>query len=271
MPIFLDYADWDLVLEHFAQKLGLDLLEVLSGQKKLPTERLSLSSWQTINTDLTPSEDLFGEPETKITLVDIDNLSLKKVDEKFLQGLSLDAEVYFLRSAGNGFNAEEKKIWKSLKFEYVTLKKFEDSTKQSLLEKYLNKHELNLNATQKSTLIKQTGNYTELLNVLDQVNLTDQPEKVLKNYFAEEVLPIFMLPFSLNKLESNTRTWASRIGEDEVQLGLSLIYGKLDKQSGGQARELQTELIQTDKRIKTNNRANPHTWWKLFLWRAGRL
>lgn len=271
MIYFLDYADWDLVLEHFARELNLNLLEVLSRKSKLPIERLSLSSWQTINTDLTLSEDLFGEPESKITLVDIDNLSLKKADEKYLQGLNSSDEIYFIRSAGNGFNAEEKKIWKGLKFEYVTLKKFEESTKQSLLESRSQKNQINLSPAQKSLLIKQTSNYTELLDILDQIDLSGQSDKILQSSFAEEALPIFMLPFSLNKLESNARAWAGRIGEDEVQLGLSLIYSKLDKQGGEKARELQKKLILTDKKIKTNNRASPLTWWKLFLWRASSL
>ncbi len=268
MITFLYYDDWDLVLEYFSNQLDLSLLKVLSSQENLPFEPINLNSWQAINTALTPSVDLFGESEVKITLVDIDNLNLKRSDENLLQDLSREQDVYFIRSAGQGLNAEEKKIWKSLKFEYVTLKKFEESTKQSLLEKYLQKNQFDLSSSQKNLLIKQTANYTELLNTLEQIHLSEQPNKFMKEYFAEEILPIFILPFSLNKLESHTQTWAKRIGEDEVQFGLSLIYGKLEKQGGEHAKKLQKELILTDQKIKTNNRAKPLTWWKLFLWRS---
>jgi hypothetical protein len=268
MIYFLEYTDWDLVVEHLASQENMDLLSIILGEQTLPLERVRLMAWHTLNMDLAASEDLFGQDSKRVTLVDMEGLSLKKSEEADLRELSAGQEIYFYRSAGVGLSAEEKKIWKNLKYEYLTLKKPEPKTAQALLQAYGERYQLSLTSSQQAELLKKASNYTELLNILELVYLTQDPDRVLQDYFAPESLPVFMLPFSPGKLAGQVGPWRDKIGPDEVQLGLSLVYGKLDKQSSSAAKELQKELIRTDKKIKTNPKASGSTWWKLFLWKA---
>ncbi len=264
MIFYLDYPDWDLVLEYFAKLQKVSLYEILLGQKAFQFNKIKLTSWASAQYEIVPSDSLFGDLDEEVLLVDIENLTFNKDDQKFLEHLDKSRNIYFFRGAGVGLSAEEKKIFKNLGWEYLLLKEFASSTKQSILDEYLANHQLQLLQTQKTQLIKNTNNYTELVNLLEICFLSGDPELVLTNYFDEQKLPIFMLPFNAK----TTQAWFERISEDDIQLAFSLIFGKLDKQDYKLSNQLKQKLILTDKQIKTNSKISPNVWWKLFLWQS---
>jgi hypothetical protein len=72
----------------------------------------------------------------------------------------------------------------------------------------------------------------------------------------------------MNRLNSDIQNWYSQIDDDDIQLALSLIYTKLDKQKDPKVPKLMSKLVRMDQRIKTSNKAPGSTWWKYFLWEA---
>ncbi len=264
MIFYLDYSDWDLVLEYFANLQKVSLYEILLGKKVFQFNKIKLTSWSSAQYEISPSDNLFGDLDEEILLVDIENLTFDKEDQKLLEHLDKSQNIYFFQGAGISLSAEEKKVFKNLGWEYLLFKEFKVKTKQAILDEYLSHHQLQLVQTQKTQLIKNTNNYTELVNLLEICFLSQNPGLVLTNYFDEQKLPIFMLPFNKKTIQS----WFERISEDDIQLALSLIFSKLDKQDYGLSNKLKQKLILTDQQIKTNSKILPNVWWKLFLWQS---
>ena len=77
---------------------------------------------------------------------------------------------------------------------------------------------------------------------------------------------LFMQGFNLANLD--TMPWYKNVYENELQLALSLIFGKLDKVNSANAKYLQQQIIYTDQQIKTSSKLPALTWFRLMLWRA---
>ena len=64
------------------------------------------------------------------------------------------------------------------------------------------------------------------------------------------------------------KPWVADVDDGELQLALSLIFTKLSKLNTVRSRELLSELINTDQKIKTRAKIKPLLWYKLFLYKA---
>jgi hypothetical protein len=107
-----------------------------------------------------------------------------------------------------------------------------------------------------SELVKKTSEIKveieEKVLLLEYALLTSNPLNYVKNFKPDFTLPLFMRGFALTH-DSITSWYKAIKTEDEVQLGLSLLFGKLNKMSTESSKKALETLIETDYLIKTNN------------------
>jgi len=262
MLVYLDYQDWDLVLEYLANSIGHSLADLFFGQSRLPIHQVLLDDWKSLESALSWSDSLFTETEP-IFLVDISNLSLKTDNLQALSKISTDRPIYCHREVGTSLSSEEKKLWDKLDFEYITLKQFSNSTKTFLLDNHLIRFNFNLTHLEKNQLLRQSHNYTELVNLLDLCFLSQNPSWVIENTQELADVPLFKLSINQKSI-----TFWQQVSEDNLQLALSLFFTKLEKLPQNISKKLQKILILTDQNLKTKAKVKPTTWWKLFLWQV---
>lgn len=268
MIVYLQYSEWSLVLEYIADNFDASLPDLLAKKAVLPLERRRFLGWNDLEIFVAQiSANIFDEEQKQGSLIDIEELKFSDSEfVKIVENIEAeDVDIILFSSTKEKLLADEKKVLKKAKIDFVELKKADEKYKNQILEEYQDDG-LELSYSDKKLINKNVNNYTELLNILDLLLLVDKPQEILKGYFAEESLPVFMLPFSLKNLEKNAKTWKKRIAEEDIQLALSLVYGKLDKQETEEALQIQKTLIKTDQRIKTRGGVSPLIWWKYFLW-----
>ena len=149
----------------------------------------------------------------------------------------------------------------------MELKNPNTNTKAEIIDKYCEKLNLKLNKTQIQQLTEFSLSYNQLINNLDLISLSSDYNLALQNVLIIPKPLLFTQSFRLGNLDKDISKWQD-LGVDDLQLGLSLVFGKLEKQISSESEYLQRKLIQTDQKIKTQSKITPSTWWKLFLWQA---
>ncbi len=253
-----------------AQDLGLDVVDtlILSG---LPLEKKLPDSWPDLNNILSEGSGLFDETSTNQYIIDIQSLVIDTKSIILLEQLAQklpDFRIYFYSSTENSLGSDAKKLWLKAEFEYTVLKSKDAGLVEQIADRYSSKIGLTLEQSELTTIIKQSQNYSELIDNLDFVSLAGDKKEAIKSLISEEKVPIFVLGFDPAKLETQVKRWYTEIGEDEIQLALSLIFGKLDKNKTGEAKELIKKLILTDQKIKTRSKVSPLVWYRLMLWES---
>jgi hypothetical protein len=270
---YVEFAEHSLFKMFLAQKQDLNILDsILANQlvieKKVPDTLADLSRI------FAEGSGLFEEEIITCYAVDLINLTLDTKALDSISGLQTEyssLQVYFYTSSETGLNAESKKNWQKVGLEYTVLKATDPQLMAQIAHSYLSKIGFELNLKDLNTILKESKSYTELVDNIDFVSLAGDTAEAVKSLIKEEKVPIFVMGFDPAKLSSQLPRWYSQIGEDELQLALSLIFGKLDKNNSQSAREMTKKLILTDQKIKTRSKVSPLTWYRLFLWEAGKV
>jgi len=270
MISFVEYTDFSLLAEVLSRNCDFNFVDYLI-EKKLPVKKFSIENWSDLGQIISENDGFFTQETAQNYLVNIGSLKTDKNTLKFLQSLDFaDLKLYLYSAEIDGLSADLKKLIKGA-FELVSLKKTDQKLALEIAQKYAEKIALNLSPVEFQKLTKQVLSYQEIIDNLDFVNLSGDSKLAIQCLFKEEELPVFMYGFRTDKLKEDSLKWYKKISEEELQLGLSLIYGKLEKQNNLPAKKLQKELILTDKKIKTTAGVSPTVWWKLFLWKAGQV
>lgn len=251
----------------------------------------------------------FGDINTdlpKIFLVDYGKLELDEKVLDYLIKMSGDLnsinEVYlysFDEKSIKNFGLLKKEIAKS-KIETIEITKTETKTLNELLSQYLSHLEalnqatdIGLYEAKFTSLVAKAATYQEVLDMVDMVDLAgptlekndsintlnitsnfsqNELKKQAITSLTKEEKPLpFMLGFNINNVQKDVPKWLDLIGEGELQLGLTLIQGKLEKQPATPTqKQILNELILTDQRTKTQN-IPMLIWWKYFLWQARKI
>jgi hypothetical protein len=265
MIYYLEYNDWNNLKIFIAEIAKLNFLEILETAN-LPIRRTVLNSWSELPLELAKSEDIFAQASNDL-LVDIADLKITKEFEKVIPK-NPSGKIIFYSSIRDSLSAEEKKLVKKHKVIYEKLNKMDLHSLNKISQAYIQKNNLELNIKTVEVITKKSSSVSELLDNLDYMDLADDKEAALKELAAEPPLPIFMLPFRSNRIVEDTKKWKNKIKEEEIQLGLSLIFGKLEKNGGEKAKKMISVLVETDKVVKTRGGVSPNLWWKLFLWKC---
>jgi hypothetical protein len=212
-------------------------------------------------------DDMF-EPRQSILILNLGELTISQAGADLVARVST-SRMYFVRE--KNLLAREKKEWETAGNQIQVLDKISTSDRANFIKDYSSKIGVNVPTNQFTNLVSQNLDFIELSNILDLFKLSEQDPGFWK-WMATEVKPEpFMLPFTLYRLEKDIPRWLNTIEEDQIQLALSLIFTKLDKQlisSDYKGRQILQNLIQTDHNIKTKSWLSPTLWWKLFLWQS---
>jgi hypothetical protein len=268
MVTIIEYKDYSLAQVFLAEKLGLDALSVLEQETPLQFE--NIEKWTDLYQTLESGDGLFEDTESSTH--NLFRLSDGcEISEDVCEFLSKQGQDIYLIRPGKSLNATDKKVLKKFKFDTEDLKKPDPQKLEDLITSFEQKYNQTFEAKVKTTLIKYSSTYIELLNSLDLLILSEQDPTLIQSLKPEESLPIFMRQFpgqspEIDKLQS----WANTVPE-EVQLYMSVAHTKLAKQSSDSSSQIRKLLIETDQKMKTNNDLDALAWWKLFLWKATKI
>jgi hypothetical protein len=269
MISYVEYVSWDQVVVYLSGQLSISAIDTLiSG--KIPINRLKIENWQQLRQEIGAGEDLFETAQQNV-LVDIQSLLITQQSIDYIlevQKANPETTIYFYSTVQETLPSEIKKIWQKASFEYIQLKKIDEALKLGIAKAYTATTELKLSDKQILEVSKLAQTYQEVIDILDLLDVSGDIPAQMKTLAVEEKPLPFMLGFNIDRLKQDVLNWYKLINEDEVQLGLSLIYTKLEKQSGEKAKLLLKKLIETDQKIKTGNKISQYTQWKKFLWES---
>jgi hypothetical protein len=271
MITFIEYTDYSLLLSFVYQKLGNNssFEQVLESGMIVGIQKIKLQNVYEIEQYLSIGDGLFGEvsEQTNNFLIDIQEIDLNKyaqyVSEQFI---TYEGQVFLYSSELDVLNAETKKNLKKYKIEVETLKKIDTNVATKLYQEYCDQTKLQLSSSQIAILISQTISYHEIIDNIDFISMSGNVKKGYEALLKSQKPALFMQGFNLTNLDAVS--WYKNVDENELQLALSLIFGKLDKVSSDKAKYMQQQIIYTDKQIKTSSKLPALTWFRLMLWRA---
>jgi hypothetical protein len=271
MITFVEYTDYSLLLSFICQKINSDTgFELILETGKIGSiQKIKLQNVFEIEQYLSSGDGLFEEDDQKVNnlLIDIQDIDINRHIEYLNQKLeNYDGQVFLYSSELDSVNAETKKNLKKCKIEVVTLKKIDTDIAIRLYEEYCQKIELKLSSSQISTLVAQTIFYHEIIDNLDFISIAGDVKKGYEALLKTQKPALFMQGFNLTNLD--IMPWYKNVDENELQLALSLIFGKLDKLTSEKAKYLQQQIIYTDQQIKTSSKLPSLTWFRLLLWKA---
>lgn len=267
MITFLENFEYSRFQVWFASRYQIQPLQILTSVIPLPVQKIQLSSWPELSDQINLNNaDLFDfEVSDSNFLIDFGNLEISpKVIETLKTIESLSGQYFFYSNSQETLKAETKAFVKKNKLEITSLKKIDESLALSIASEYNLQAQTNLKSTSLSRLIQKIETYQEIVDKIDFLSLSGDSEKFLEQVLIVPKQEIFMMAFDLNNPAKN-QSWLN-IEESEIQLAVSIVFGKLIKSNTTLAKKALADLIQTDYNIKTVTKVNSLTFWKLFIW-----
>lgn len=259
------------MIGYLASLRGKVVVECLQDESLLGYQKVKITDFSQLEKYLYPGSNLFDQNEsTAISqdlLVDIQNTELNSTNISLLSQYCAesDSQIYLFSSI-NILNAEAKKLLKKSECKLLELKKTDKNICEELARNYKTQNTLdNLDFT---SIINQADSYYELLDNLEFITLADNQKLALQSILKDQKTGLFIRGFNLANIEKDTKIWFEEVDENNLQLALSLVYGKLDKANTKESKTIQKELILTDQKIKSSSKVKPLTWFKLFLWKS---
>jgi hypothetical protein len=284
---FIEEGSYDKILIQLAKQNNSEqenLYELLNHPDKYHYQKICVSNWLEIQESINQSQQdlLFVDDDlqtTKCYIVDINKILLESDIKhiQYLQNNDSGKDLIVYRSEIDSWSADEKKLLKKYNISLLNLKKIDIVLASRLFHNYLDSAQQDdqirlLSSANQSMLISQSSSYQEIIDKLDLLSLTDDPNLNLHLVTSSNELPIFMLRFDVDKIHTQYKSWLNAINDDNLQLAISLILTKLEKGSNSfLSRKFFDELIQLDLTLKTNNNVSSITFWKLFLWKCKKI
>ena len=208
--------------------------------------------------------------KNQIYLANFENLATTKesvefvadFNEKNSQNRDSSQKIQIYLYSSKEINLADKALWKKFKIPLEILK-IDQNQKSTLAQKWSQKLNLKLTAAELSKITLQASSFQEIINKLDFLEATGQPSKYLEQVYLEEIPLLFVLDLSVKSLLK----WKNLVVDDNLQMALSLIFGKLEKKDPILAKL----VIQTDQKIKTRGKIKPLLWWKMLLWQLSKI
>lgn len=285
--IVFEDATFDKILAYLGEQAGFSILESLQNlaglSAKLNLQKKLIDSWPELGQLLDSSEsDIFGSSGNDFSGNDFSgneftsflvNYGDLKFEPKILIYLEkLDQHnVYLYTSTDNSLSPDVRQSLKKARITLISLKKIDEQKQIELATEYRNQMQLMITAQDIAKIVKNCGTFQEVIDALDFLRLLDNPKDGVDELILKVNTPIFWLGFEVTKLKSQVNLWYQNVTDKELQLALTLISSKLDKQNTLSSRKLLKQLILTDKNLKTNAKIDQMTWWKYFLWQANQV
>lgn len=273
MLTYIEYTDYSLLLQFVCRELKLenDFEQTLLTGKINGVQKIKLDNVFEIENYLTTQDSFFDEPnQSEHLLIDLQTVDINKHCEYFSKAMAeFEGRIFIYSTENDTINADTKKTLKKYKIEVESLKKIDSNIATELYSKYANETKTNISISQIKTLVDQTLSYHEIIDNLDFISMSGDTKKGYEALLKTQKPMLFMQGFNLSNLD--TGPWYKNVDENELQLSLSLVFGKLDKTSTIEAKFLQQEIINVDQKIKTSSKLPALTWFRLFLFKAKNL
>jgi hypothetical protein len=271
MITYLEYTDYSLILHYICKKLNQesDFENSLINGKIPNVEKIKLQNIFEIEQYLASPDGLFEEASEQIInyLIDLQAIDITRHAEYLADKLeNYEGKVFVYSSEIDSINAETKKTLKKYKIEVETLKKIDPEIATALYNSYCGENQIQLSGSQIKMLVEQTTSYHEIIDNLDFISMSGELKKGYEALLKSQKPMLFMQGFNLDKLDY--MPWYRNVDDNELQLALSLIFGKMDKSASTDAKYIQQEVINTDQRIKTSSKLPALTWFRLLLFKA---
>jgi putative sterol carrier protein len=267
MITFIEFSQQAVVEEWLAERLQVSVLDLLD---KTPWQRMMIDNWEIVATYVdSPQDLLFSEEDSSATqplLINFQELEIDQDVIDFLDQLTdTSREVFVYSYELPKLKTDLKKKWKKAGLGYEIVTKSQIETREKVAQAYAQQLDLKLSQKNLKEVAESSLHWREVVNNLDLLWLSGSPKKALPQVVEAEATPLFKYSLRPHTLERDVRRW-SEIGEGEIQLAMSLIAGKLEKQQSATDRKLLQKLILTDEKMKTRSEVEATTWWKLFLY-----
>jgi len=257
----LEYSHFNLALAFVAQSLGTDVLTTIQT-RTLPAKKITLENWGDLLIHLSNSDDIFGNSDEAL-FVDCAALSLSQPSKEFWsQAIQSPIQIFLYSSENPIYKATDKKVLKSAKAQFHLFKKLDATVAANLANTHGAAQNLPLQVI--AQIIQKAQHYDEIIDAIDFLALTPDPQDALSIVFPSEETQLFVRPFRPDTHSQDFLHWIN-IDENEIQLAEALVGGKLHKAGNN---KLLSELIATDIRMKESAKLPAKTWWKLFVWKA---
>jgi hypothetical protein len=260
MITYINTTELYQVYQVYSTIYNLDLVDTFS-QNNIPISRLE--SWNQLfessQTDL-----LFSSLEKPILIFDIRELSLTK---NVLSSISGD-DVFYVYSSQNKLLAQDKKLLNQHGGSIIEPNILSKHDLESFAFEYASRNQYNLSKHNISTLLQLTTNLLEIIDIIDYIFLSDNPDICLLSLIKKETIPIFMLPVRGDKIKEDLKRWLAYINKDDIQIILSMLFTKLEKHNSAVSVSLIKKLIRIDNMIKSQSRLDSSLLVRLFIWEA---
>ena len=264
---FVSFDDFDNLLCRVSADFNFDLVEVLNNKlDKFGIFRKTIFTWSDL--DNLDENELFATENfnnTKIYLINFENLIIDKNSVQFLANFVQKNQPNKQKEQNNNtkkiylysqnLTTTDKTLFKKSKIIFEDLK-INQIIKTDLATQLSQKLGLNLTSGEIEELTFETLSLVEIINKIDFLSLSQNPKKYLPNVCKTPETLLFTIPF--DKIQK----WHSLVDDNNLQLALSLIFGKIEKKNP----KLAVLVVQTDQKIKARGKIKPILWWKMLLW-----
>ncbi len=215
-------------------------------------------------------DDLFQETElSPLFKICIDSLAINDIVCKKLQHASSETLIVLYSTS-----VVDKSVLSMLSFsgiEIAPTTKSNRSEVQTFIREYCTQNALNVSDKQSNDIQTITSDYNEISDILDILNLTGNQNSYLESLKHEDIRPLYMLSLQRKTFSRDILPFIRNLTQDTLQMTISLIYTKLEKLNTPISSSLLSEVILTDKNIKSSGILSPVLHMKLMAWKLSQL
>ena len=262
---FIQSPDFTELLVYLAEQSGCNnILSIVTSREVPGIQKMSILNWSELET-VAKSDDIFAEggADQKF-LIDIGDLNVSL----FPENLGVDSMVYLYSSTQEKLLADSKKMLVKRGVEVIELKKSTESARKSLAIEHITQQKYSIEAKIVDIIVQKSNSQIQVIDMLDLVYLAgDDAKKIIAVEFEAPSLPIYMMQFSLSDASRSAAQWFNTLNsKDDVQLGLSILLGKVTKTSDTKARMATQYIVETDYWMKTQS-IDALVAFRVLLWK----
>lgn len=267
---FLACDSVDTIYMHLAKSLNIDILAMCIDYKMF-ISKIQIESWKDLSIHTRQNDSIFEDNDSRTMLIDI---SLLDVSDKSIKAISgsdiinnIGSDVYLYDSINHDLSKETQKLWKIASFQYIELKPdVEEICKQAL--RYAKSSEISIDPRIINELCSDYKNLRQVVDTIDVMNLSNNPMEYYSSIKKNQEQALYMMGFNLHRLDQDCEKWYNITNDENLQLALSLVYGKIEKQHHKSTLNFLDQITKLDSRIKSRAKIPPVLWWKLFLFKS---
>jgi len=249
MILFVSYKHFSDLVAYYAQLSGTDTYSELV---RFSGEISTLGSWDEMSYN--SSNDLFGyESGSSVLIYDYSGMDPTPGALEYISAHDSQDTLLLINREEPILKASDKKNIQKHGLEHLELKPPTSMDIQNLAASFGQHVTIEIPKSVISFVVSNSSTYDEAMNYLYLAQMGDGDLKALEEAKPTQKQALFVLPWRENSLQNDAVTWLKHVGEDELQLGLSLLMTKTLK---WRRTDLQSividQLVALDYSLKTS-------------------